>query len=67
MGWTYRAHLLYGKGLTMIYLFHRTLKGEPFFYPVDLTDDSEVLPNVESNPGTVKVTTTDGRIVWILQ
>ncbi len=51
----------------MTYLFHRLHEGKPFFYPVELTSESEVLPNVESNPGTVKVTTPDGRTVWSLQ
>ena len=51
----------------MIYLFHRIQAGKPFFYPVELEGDAEVLPNVESNPGTVKVTTPDGRVVFSLQ
>lgn len=51
----------------MIYLFFRLMDGEPFFYPVELDNDAEVLPNVESNPGTTKVTTMDGRVVWSLQ
>ncbi len=49
------------------YLFFRLHKEEPVFYPVDLAGDAEVLPNVEANPGTTKVTTEDGRIVWSLQ
>jgi len=51
----------------MTYLFHRLHEGKPFFYAVDLPNDDEVLPNVECNPGTVKVTTPDGRVVWSLQ
>ena len=50
------------------YLFYRLNQaGDQFFYPVELAGDGEVLPNVESNPGTVKVTTLNGRIVWRLQ
>ena len=51
----------------MTYLFHRFVDGKPFFYPVELKDDTQVLENVECNPGTVKVTTPDGRVVWSLQ
>jgi hypothetical protein len=51
----------------MTYIFHRIHNGKPVFYPVELPNDAEVLPNVESNPGTTKVTTPDGRIVWSLQ
>jgi len=51
----------------MTYLFYRLHEGESFFYPVELENDAEVLPNVESNPGTVKVTTVDGRVVWSIQ
>lgn len=51
----------------MIYLFHRKDKDGEFFYSVYLEDDTEVLPNVEANPGTIKVTTPDGRVVWSLQ
>ena len=51
----------------MTYLFHRLHDGKPFFYPVALANDREVLPNVIANPGTLKVTTTDGRVVWSLQ
>jgi hypothetical protein len=51
----------------MTYLFHRIENDKPYFYPVDLKDDGEVIPNVEANPGTVKVTTPDGRVVWCLQ
>jgi hypothetical protein len=51
----------------MTYLFHRLIGGKPYFYPVELPSDAEVLPNVECNPGTTKVTTPDGRVVWSLQ
>ena len=51
----------------MTYIFHRLHEGKPYFYTVDLTNDAEVLPNVECNPGTLKVTTPDGRVVWTLQ
>ena len=50
------------------FLFHRKdASGAPFFYPVTLPNEAEVLPNVQCNPGTVKVTTPDGRVVWSLQ
>lgn len=49
------------------YLFFRMHEGREFFYPVQLRNDADVLPNVELNPGTVKVTTEDGRVVWTLQ
>lgn len=51
----------------MTFPFHREHEGKPFFYPVELQDESHVLANVESNPGTTKVTTPDGRVVWGLQ
>ena len=51
----------------MIFLFHRKDEHGEYFYPVDLPNEAEVLPNVECNPGTVKVTTPDGRVVWSLQ
>lgn len=49
------------------YLFFRKHEGFDYFYPVQLRNDDDVLPNVECNPGTVKVTTEDGRVVWSLQ
>ena len=51
----------------LTFLFHRLQDGKPFFYPVVLPNEAEVLPNVEANPGTIKVTTPDGRVVWGLQ
>lgn len=49
----------------MTFLFHRLHEGKPFFYSVDLPSEGEVIPNVECNPGTVKVTTPNGRVVWM--
>jgi hypothetical protein len=49
------------------YLFHRMHEGKPFFYPVDCWNDADVLVHVERNPGTTKVTTPNGRVVWSLQ
>ena len=49
------------------YLFHRMHNGKEFFYPVELPGDKHVIPNVQSNPGTIRVTTPDGRVVWSLQ
>ena len=46
------------------YLFHREVRGDPFFYPVTLEDEKYVPAHVQANPGTLKVTAPDGRIVW---
>ena len=51
----------------MIYMFHRLHGGKPFFYPVQLPNDKEAVANAECNPGTLKVTTQEGRVVWSLQ
>ena len=51
----------------MIYLFYRMHEGKEFFYPVDLMRESDVIPNVEPNPGTIRVTDESGRIIWSLQ
>lgn len=48
------------------FLFHREVRGEPFFYPITLADEKHVPFHVFANPGTLKVTTPDGRIVWSL-
>ena len=53
--------------MEMTFLFHRLIEGKPFFYPVDLPNEGEVPSNVECNPGTLKVTTPEGRVVWSLQ
>lgn len=42
------------------YLFHRA-EG---FYPLVLADDADAKANAECNPGTLKVTTLDERVVW---
>ena len=39
--------------------------GNVFFYPIKLPYESEVLPNVRRNPGTIKVTDAQGNVVWI--
>ena len=54
-------------GKVMTYLFHRLIDGKSGFYPVQLKDDTEVLSNVECNPGTLKVTTPDSRVVWSIK
>lgn len=46
----------------MTYLFHRLHAGEPFFYPVAIELESQVIDHVEANPGTIKVTDLDGRV-----
>lgn len=51
----------------MTYLFHRLHDGEPFFYPVAIELESQVIDHVEANPGTIKVTDLDGRVVWSLR
>ena len=51
----------------MTFLFHRLYEGKLFFYPVDLPNEVEVLPNVKLNPGTTKVTTREARVLWSLQ
>lgn len=42
------------------YIFHRA-EG---FYCVNLSGDEDVIPNVEINPGTLKVTDIRGRVIW---
>ena len=44
----------------MTYLFHRLHDGEPFFYPVAIELESQVIDHVEANPGTIKVTDLAG-------
>ena len=34
------------------------------FYIVNLSGDEDVLPNVELNPGTLRVEDITGRVVW---
>lgn len=51
----------------MTYLFWRLHEGKPFFYPVWISRTDQVIQHVECNPGTIKVTDTDGRVVWSLQ
>jgi hypothetical protein len=44
----------------MIYIFHR----EGFFYPLSLSDDGEAIANARCNPGTLKVTDSENRVVF---
>jgi hypothetical protein len=45
----------------MTYIFYR----DRHFYPVDgITNDSECAKHIALNPGTTKVETMDGRLVW---
>lgn len=44
----------------MIYLFFR----EGMFYPIEDESDEKVLAHIPLNPGTLKVETFDGRVVW---
>lgn len=34
------------------------------WYPVRLKDDADALANAKLNPGTLKVETVKGRVVW---
>ena len=44
----------------MLYLFFRA-EG---FYPIELRDDADARANAECNPGTLKVETAIGEVVW---
>jgi hypothetical protein len=35
-----------------------------FFYPVEEENDEKVLKHIELNPGTRKITTAEGRVVY---
>lgn len=43
-----------------VYIFFR----EGFFYPVEEESDEKVLEHVPLNPGTLKVETIDGRVIY---
>ena len=43
------------------YLFFRE---ERFFYPIDLPGDWSIEDNVKCNPGTIRVETVDGKVLW---
>jgi hypothetical protein len=43
-----------------IYIFYR----EGFFYPIEEEDDEKVLEHVDLNPGTKKIETLEGRVVY---
>ena len=45
----------------MIYIFHRA-EG---FYPLTLGSDAEAIANAEVNPGTIKVTDSENRLVFL--
>jgi len=51
----------------MTVIFHRLLRGEPYFYPVNLIYESHLIEHIELNPGTTKVTDLDGNVLWSLQ
>ena len=44
------------------YIFHR----KEGWYPVELRNDQEALDCVPLNPGTLKVTDANGRVVWAI-
>ena len=44
----------------MIYIFFR----EHAWYLLELNNDQEVIENVKSNPGTIRVETVSGKVIW---
>jgi len=42
------------------YIFHR----DDGWYPVEEVSDEKVLTHVPLNPGTRKIETADGRVIW---
>lgn len=44
-----------------IYIFFREIG----FYPLELRNDEEAIANAKCNPGTLKVESLSGRIVWL--
>lgn len=49
-----------GKTSMNVYLFFR----EGFFYPIEEENDEKVLAHVPLNPGTLRIETVDGRVVY---
>lgn len=43
-----------------VYIFFR----EGMFYPIEEENDEKVLKHVELNPGTLKIETIDGRVIY---
>lgn len=43
-----------------VYIFHRA-EG---FYPISLPNDTEAIANAHCNPGTIKVTDAENRVVF---
>ena len=43
-----------------IYIFFRA----DGFYPIELKNDAAAKASAENNPGTLRVETPDGKIVW---
>lgn len=52
---------------TVPYIFFRMHEGREYFYPVCLYGDEDVIPNVECNPGTIRVEDMNGNVKWRLQ
>lgn len=48
------------------FLFYRysEMEGSVFFYPVSLPNEDEIIPNIRRNPGTIKVTDLNGKVIW---
>lgn len=46
--------------MTQVYIFFR----DGFFYPVEEESDEKVLKHVPLNPGTKKIETLDGRVIY---
>lgn len=43
-----------------VYIFFR----DKLWYPIELRDDKDAIANALNNPGTTKVETPSGEIVW---
>lgn len=48
------------------YIFHRKEpnSGLKHFYPLELKDDEDAIKNALANPGTIKVTDPEGRVIF---
>ena len=62
VAWKVYASLRKNAETRVLYTFIRS----DGFYFLDLKDDAEAAANAECNPGTLKVKTSDGRLVWPL-
>lgn len=51
-------------GNMMLFIFFREHDGKGFFYPLELASPAEARANAECNPGTIRVETVGGDVVW---